>query len=96
MEAIPHSAFWTLDTIRKAVTDGTPPELLREMLIVVGKRAMETSGAHEVSALLAAGWMPNFEGEPFQWKWRRPPKGKRKVGRMFASTGQAYLAMMRE
>jgi hypothetical protein len=71
------------------------------LLNAVGRRIMMRSEQNKVWALIRAGW--TFESEmnghelyPFAWSWRRPPKRAGKPGRRFASTGQAYNAMMRE
>lgn len=56
----------------------------------------------EVWALINAGWtfeihdLSTSDPEPWQWRWRRPGKRPERPGRLFASTGQAYNALMRE
>lgn len=54
----------------------------------------------QVDALMAANWIfelpPIPDPEPWQWRWRRPSKRKGMKGRLFASTGQAYNALMKE
>lgn len=53
----------------------------------------------QVHALLRAGWrfeLPEGDPEPSAWYWRRLPRRKGSKGMFFASTNQAYQAMMRE
>lgn len=54
----------------------------------------------QVNALMAAKWQMEVVSEsatdPWQWAWRRPGKRPGKPGRRFASTNQAYMALMRE
>jgi hypothetical protein len=53
----------------------------------------------KVDALLAAGWTiewPEHDLDTWQWAWRRPSRRTGRPGRRFASTGQAYNAMVRE
>jgi hypothetical protein len=74
---------------------------LDEMIEAHRRRPCDKRTLAEVRALMAAGWLfvlPEGAGdhEPFSWRWRRPPRGNRKVGRLFASTGQAFGALMRE
>lgn len=48
--------------------------------------------------LWLAGWTsePIRDGLPIMsWYWRRPPRGKRKRGRLFLSTSQALNALRR-
>ena len=50
--------------------------------------------------LFAAGWSPvwNQTGaapDLMSWYWRRPPVGRRKHGRLFKSTDQAWNALRR-
>ena len=53
----------------------------------------------QVRALMQAGWQ--FEvvhecaADPWQWAWRRPPRRAGSKGMRFASTEQAYNALMR-
>lgn len=53
----------------------------------------------QVWGLIQAGWTfvaPDRDLEPWQWRWRRRPKRPGKPGRLYASTGQAWGALMRE
>lgn len=75
-------------------------------LIEEGTQEARRAARHQVDALLVAGWqfeLPEIvngwkktETEPWQWYWRRPPRGRAKKGRLFRSTNQAYNALMRE
>lgn len=64
------------------------------------KHEARMSTLPQVDALLMAGWkfeLPAInDPEPFQWYWRRPPRRKGVKGRLFRSTNQAYLALMRD
>lgn len=53
----------------------------------------------QVEALIAAGWtfeLSDHDLDTWQWAWRRPPRRPGKPGRRFASTQQAYNALLRE
>lgn len=53
----------------------------------------------QVEALLAAKWLPDpvhEDLEPWQWAWRRPPRRPGSKGMRFASTQQAYNALMKQ
>jgi len=48
-------------------------------------------------------WLAGWKSEPVRqgseimsWYWRRPPKGKRKKGKLFLSTQQAINALHKE
>jgi hypothetical protein len=97
----PRSPLLSLPSLQEAmdlaITTGD-----KSALVAIGLRDSRRNAQPRVDALLAAGWAPDFLGiatpdpEPFQWRWRRPPRGKARRGRLFASTGQAYNALMRE
>lgn len=62
------------------------------------KLELRMNSLPQCDALILAGWkfeLPAIsDPEPWQWYWRRPPKGKAKKGRLFLSTNQAYQALM--
>jgi len=52
---------------------------------------------YQVDALITSGWrfeLPEEWMEPWQWKWRRPAKGKRRQGRLYHSTQQAHNQLL--
>ncbi|MEM6911068.1 MAG: hypothetical protein AAF555_05740 [Verrucomicrobiota bacterium] len=60
----------------------------------------EMAALEQAMDLWGAGWtsedpMPT-QNEVWQWYWRRPPRGKRKKGKRFLSTNQAWNALQRE
>lgn len=68
--------------------------------IEISKLQSNREGNAQAWALIRAGWRLEWPErdylETFSWAWRRPPKRPGKPGRRFASTNQAYNAMMRE
>jgi hypothetical protein len=49
------------------------------------------STIEKAKILRDAGWEDTGDGY-----WRRPPTGRKRIGRLFDSTNQAYNAMMRK
>lgn len=76
-------------------------QIANAALDVLGKAQMlqcSEDAMPQVDALIAAGWLfepVNENSEPWQWYWRAPKKGKRKKGRRYLSTNQAYMALQR-
>lgn len=77
----------------------------RKQALAAGSQAVKLEAREncmpQVDELMGAGWLfvlpeGTPDPEPWQWRWRRPSRVKGKKGRLFASTGQAYNALMRE
>ena len=67
-----------------------------------GSEESHESGLDQCYELWMNGWKTEttetlyIKLASWSWSWRRPPKGNRKVGKLFPSTNQAYQAMKRE
>jgi hypothetical protein len=70
------------------------------LIIKQSIKASAEAAMPQVEALMAAGWtfeiVSTSATEPWQWAWRRPPRRKNSPGMRFASTNQAFNALMRE
>jgi hypothetical protein len=78
--------------------DCLDPEKMRRIAIQQRKE-WNKQCQPQVEALMAAGWvfeMVYEDSDPWQWAWRRPPRRKNSNGMRFASTQQAFNALMRE
>lgn len=81
----------------RAGRNPTPEEY--NALIQVTRLRLNRQSMSQVWALIGAGWtweMVHEDADPWQWAWRRPSRRKGRPGRRFASTGQAYNALIRE
>jgi hypothetical protein len=81
-----------------------------EMLQIAARHYHKASNDAEMEKALVlseAGWTPVLDEahtpHPFtgsvdvmSWYWRRPPLGRKKVGRLFDSTNQAFNALKKE
>ena len=80
--------------------DPDSPDFDMDALVEETKLISRRDCQHQVRALMAAGWVfelpASHDPEPWQWYWRRPPRRKGSKGRRFASTRQAYNALMRD
>ncbi len=74
-------------------------------LEVAGYLTCSGQDRDRILALFDAGWEPGYAAVvftdavytwPMSWPWRRPPRRPGTPGRRYASTTQAYNAMVRE
>lgn len=80
------------------VEDGKP-----SLIQLAGKalrEQMNETDMEQAIVLWMAGWKSETPSKTqvdvMSWYWRRPPIGKRTVGRLFLSTNQAFNALKRE
>ena len=74
----------------------------REMLQIYANKFRQQANEEDfikAMDLWAAGWTskePSAKCDVMSWFWRRPPIGKRKLGRQYKSTEQAWNAFRRD
>lgn len=81
------------------LSDDSPPEQKRKLLVLMGKGFREESNQKDLESQAIPLWLAGWTSEPgtpprdvFSWQWRAPAKGKRTQGRKYLSTQQAFNA----
>lgn len=83
--------------------DGKMPPASREfldLLVVGGMELRNEKDMEKAIELWLAGWTSEkpapTTSQVMSWYWRRPPRTKKRPGRRYLSTDQAYNAMKKE
>jgi hypothetical protein len=86
---------YMLTTSLKSLFDRGDNEGAIELCYLQGQRDDKA----QAWALIRAGWRFEFpassDPDVMSWYWRSPPKRKGSKGRFYASTNQAYNALMK-
>ncbi len=84
-----------LDELKHGRREGMPS--LLELAAIANREQMNSNDMDKAIELWLAGWVSltphKCQQNIMSWYWRRPPIRKRKMGRLFLSTDQAFNAL---